>query len=110
MTLFNKSLILNMFGNQNLRTFIKADTLPDSKADAYKMQTCFSAQCVSVCKNSYGYSLVIVIYLRNLFVLVPYGFTEVKQCKLVLSVCGHIHVGSKKYFCPIEMLYNILLV
>ena len=39
-----------------------------------------------------------VIQLRSLFMLVPYGFTEVKCCKLVLSVCGHIHLRSKNIF------------
>ena len=38
-----------------------------------------------------------VIY-RNLYVVVPYGFTEVKHCKLVLSVCGHIKLRSKNIF------------
>ena len=41
--------------------------------------------------------------------LVPYGFTAVKYCKLILSLCEYIHLGSEN-ISPLEMLYNILSV
>ena len=51
-----------------------------------------------------------VIYLRSLFMLVPYGLAEAKYCRLILCLCLGIFIQEVNIFSPIEMLYNNLLV